>query len=103
MMDLRSRAMDLRKELLRVLPEVPAYCPDPQCGDSTWDHDCKDGPSQPNERLADSVVATITLWLHEELVELRKKRDAEKNLTISVMLAGRVNTIEQLILKVKSP
>jgi hypothetical protein len=18
------------------------YCPDPQCGDSTWDHDCED-------------------------------------------------------------
>lgn len=23
-----------------------SYCPDPQCGDSTWDHDCQLGPSR---------------------------------------------------------
>ena len=27
--------------------EIDAYCRDPQCGDSTWDHECGEGGKEP--------------------------------------------------------
>ncbi len=50
----------LRGELVKVLPEIPSRCADPQCGDSTWDHDCTLGPDQPNVPLADRIIAVLS-------------------------------------------
>jgi hypothetical protein len=54
----RMRA-SLRQRLVALLPKIPSYCPDAQCGDSTWDHECQLGLDRPNEALADAVLNAL--------------------------------------------
>jgi hypothetical protein len=48
----------LKPLLLELLPDIQVSCQDPQCGDSTWDHECT-ARMAPNERLADRIVALL--------------------------------------------
>lgn len=43
----------------RALPGIPSVCPDPQCGDSTWDHDCELGGERPDTASARKVLTTL--------------------------------------------
>lgn len=47
----------------KALPMIESGCPDPQCGDSTWDHECQlGGPGQLNLSRAQAVlVAALSL------------------------------------------
>lgn len=57
---------DLRDRLAAILPQVHGPCPDPQCGDSTWDHDCELGGSVPDVKLANLIAVEVQAWLRTE-------------------------------------
>lgn len=63
---------DLRRRLAETLPQVPNSCPDPQCGDSTWDHECQLGGSRPDTKLVDTVAALVQAWLLNESAAWRQ-------------------------------
>lgn len=41
----------------RAIPRIPNVCPDPQCGDSTWDHECKLGGERLDYGTARAALA----------------------------------------------
>lgn len=68
----------LRERLARILPKKETLCPDPQCEDSTWDHDCQAGPSKPNWELVDRVVVGVRDWLYEEADDIAAHHEGER-------------------------
>lgn len=58
-----SPSEDVYKAAARLLPEVEIGCPDPQCNDSTWDHECT-WSTRPNHELAKRVVDGLWPLIH---------------------------------------
>ena len=56
----------LMDRLVAILPGIPSVCPDPWCGDSTWDHPCELGGGKPNYALAKAVSDEVQEWLFDQ-------------------------------------
>lgn len=65
----------LMDRLVAILPGVPNVCPDPQCGDPTWDHPCELGGSKPNYALAKVVAAEVQDWLFDQATTWSRRGD----------------------------
>jgi hypothetical protein len=63
----------LHQRLARALPDKRIFCRDPQCGDSTWDHDCDEG-YRPNHELAARLATEVQEWLRERGGEIDRNQ-----------------------------
>jgi hypothetical protein len=60
-----------------IIEQRPNECPDPQCGDSTWDHDCQLGGYTEAARVVDVYTA------HQGTCEkLRAKQERDRKARI---------------------
>lgn len=99
-MNTMSHDTSLRLQLAAVFPRVYLECPDPQCGDSTWDHECELGGVRLNVEQADQALMVFARLLRAEASTLREKAkvaDKHNDDFATFTIVARLNTVENLI------